>query len=152
MFEIVKHIDFCFGHRLMGYPGKCSQPHGHNGRVEVRLTSSTLDGIGMVADFRDVRHKVEAWIEANLDHRMVLQRDDPLIGAIEALDQWVYVIDEPPTTENLAMLIYANVQGMGFPVASVTLWETPDSYATFAPKAADTASSNGERAAERARA
>ena len=148
MFEIVKHIDFCFGHRLLEYEGKCNQPHGHNGRLEIRLTAEGLDGLGMVADFRDVRHRVEDWIEDNLDHRMILQRGDPLVAAIEALGQWVYTIDEPPTTENLAKLIYSHVKAMGFSVASVTLWETPDSYATFSPQAVDAMASNGERAIE----
>ena len=82
MYEIVKHIDFCFGHRLLDYEGKCNQPHGHNGRAEIRLQADSLDDLGMVADFRDVRRTVESWINANLDHRMILQRGDPLIDAI----------------------------------------------------------------------
>ena len=77
MYEIVKHIDFCFGHRLIDYQGKCNQPHGHNGRVEIRLASDTLDEMGMVADFRDVRRSMQTWIDENLDHRMILRRDDP---------------------------------------------------------------------------
>ena len=135
MFEIVKHIDFCFGHRLIDYQGKCNQPHGHNGRVEIRLAADTLDELGMVADFREVRRTVEAWIDENLDHRMVLRRGDPLIDAIEALGQHAYVMDDNPTTENLARLVFHQVQEAGLPVVGVTLWETPDSYATYAPAA-----------------
>jgi len=133
MFEIVKHIDFCFGHRLMEYDGKCNQPHGHNGRVEIRLASHTLDEQGMVADFRDVRHTIETWIEANLDHRMILRRNDPLVDALENLGQRPFVMDENPTTENLARMLYGQVEQIGFPVVAVTLWETSDSYATYAP-------------------
>ena len=147
MFEIVKHIDFCFGHRLVGYQGKCNQPHGHNGRVEIHLASETLDDMGMVADFRDVRHTVEAWIEANLDHRMILRRDDPFIAAIEALGQSAYVMDENPTTENLSKLLFEIVKDLGFPVVAVTLWETPDSYATFAPEVSQAPIANGAIAA-----
>ena len=143
MFEIVKHLDFCFGHRLVDYQGKCNQPHGHNGRVEIRLASETLDEMGMVADFRDVRHTVEAWIEANLDHRMILRRDDPLIAAIESLGQSAYVMDENPTTENLSKLLFEIVKDFGFPVVAVTLWETPDSYATFAPEVSHASIANG---------
>ena len=120
MFEIVKHIDFCFGHRLLDYEGKCNQPHGHNGRAEIRLRAESLDGLGMVADFRDVRRTVEAWINANLDHRMILQRGDPLIDAIEGLGQRAFVMAENPTTENLARMLFQQVQQLGLPVVAVT--------------------------------
>ena len=131
MYEIVKHIDFCFGHRLIDYQGKCNQPHGHNGRVEIRLASDTLDEMGMVADFRDVRHSIQAWIDEYLDHRMILRRDDPLVEAIQALGQHAYLIDDNPTTENLARLVFEQTRALGFPVIAVTLWETPDSHATY---------------------
>ncbi|MCY3913106.1 MAG: 6-carboxytetrahydropterin synthase [Chloroflexi bacterium] len=143
MYEIVKHIDFCFGHRLMDYEGKCNQPHGHNGRAEIRLRADSLDDLGMVADFRDVRRTVESWINANLDHRMILQRGDPLIEAIESLGQRAYVMDENPTTENMARMLFQQVRQLGLPVVGVTLWETPDSYATYAPEPARAARPNG---------
>ncbi len=143
MFEIVKHIDFCFGHRLMDYDGKCNQPHGHNGRAEIHLASETLDGMGMVTDFRDVRHKVESWVNDNLDHRMILRHGDPFIDAIEGVGQQAFVMDENPTTENLARMLYEQVERLGFPVVAVTLWETPDSYATFVPQATGVQDLNG---------
>lgn len=133
MYEIVKHIEFCFGHRLIDYDGKCNQPHGHNGRAEIRLARDKLNQKGMVADFRDIRHSMQAWIDEHLDHRMILQRGDPLIDAIEGLGQHAYVIEENPTTENLARLLYEQTKSQGFPVVSVTLWETPDSCATYTP-------------------
>ena len=49
---------------------------------------------------------IQAWIDENLDHRMILRRDDPLVEAIEALGQHAYLIDDNPTTENLARLVY----------------------------------------------
>ncbi len=149
MYEIVKHIDFCFGHRLIDYQGKCNQPHGHNGRAEIRLASDTLDEMGMVADFRDVRSSIQAWIEENLDHRMILRRDDPLVEAIEALGQHAYLIDDNPTTENLARLVFEQTQALGFPVIAVTLWETPDSHATYAPNPGR-AGANGQVAGKEA--
>ena len=149
MYEIVKHIDFCFGHRLIDYQGKCNQPHGHNGRVEIRLASDTLDEMGMVADFRDVRHSIQTWIDEHLDHRMILRRDDPLVEAIQALGQHAYLIDDNPTTENLARLVFEQTRALGFPVIAVTLWETPDSHATYTPASAG-AGANGRRASQEA--
>ncbi len=144
MYEIVKHIDFCFGHRLLDYQGKCNQPHGHNGRIEIRLAAQQLDGLGMVADFRDVRRSMSRWVDDTLDHRMILRRGDPLIQAIEALGQRACVIDDNPTTETLARLVFEQTQARGFPVVAVTLWETPDSYATYSPAPAQ-ARTNGRQ-------
>ena len=149
MYEIVKHIDFCFGHRLIDYQGKCNQPHGHNGRVEIRLASDTLDEMGMVADFRDVRRSIQAWIDEHLDHRMILRRDDPLVEAIQALGQHAYLIDDNPTTENLARLVFEQTRALGFPVIAVTLWETPDSHATYTPAPVG-APTNGQAAGKEA--
>ena len=149
MYEIVKHIDFCFGHRLIDYQGKCNQPHGHNGRVEIRLASDTLDEMGMVADFRDVRRSMQTWIDEHLDHRMILRRDDPLVAAIQALGQHAYLIDDNPTTENLARLVFEQTQALGFPVIAVTLWETPDSHATYTPNPVG-ARTNGQSTSQEA--
>ena len=38
MFSVSRQIDFCYGHRLMGYSGKCRHLHGHNGRAVMRVT------------------------------------------------------------------------------------------------------------------
>ena len=50
IYTIVKAIDFCYGHRLLNYEGKCRHLHGHNGLLEVELYSKTLDSKGMVMD------------------------------------------------------------------------------------------------------
>ena len=33
MFRVTQEIDFCYGHRLLNYGGKCRYLHGHNGRA-----------------------------------------------------------------------------------------------------------------------
>ena len=105
----------------------------------------------MVADFRDIRRGIQAWIDEHLDHRMILRRDDPLVEAIQALGQHAYLIDDNPTTENLARLVFEQTLALGFPVIAVTLWETPDSYATYAPTPA-TVGANGQVVGEGASA
>ena len=42
-------------------------------------------------------------------------------------------IDDHPTTENLAKLIFEHVEREGYPVVEVTLYETPTNYATYTP-------------------
>jgi 6-pyruvoyltetrahydropterin/6-carboxytetrahydropterin synthase len=43
----------------------------------------------------------------------------------------VFLLDENPTAENIAKLIYEFTASQGFPVVEVKLWETDDSYAVY---------------------
>jgi hypothetical protein len=42
MYKVTKHIDFCYGHRLLNYNGQCRHLHGHNGRVEAGVQANKL--------------------------------------------------------------------------------------------------------------
>ena len=78
MYRVTKEIKFCFGHRLLEYPGKCRNLHGHNARALVTIATDRLDGIGMATEFADIKRSVGEWVDAHLDHRTVLHQDDPL--------------------------------------------------------------------------
>ena len=106
MFRVTRRIDFCYGHRLLDYDGKCKHLHGHNGRVEISLGSPELDRRGMVLDFRDIKQVVSAWIDVELDHRMILHRDDPAVPLLQKLGEPLYLMDRNPTAENIARLIF----------------------------------------------
>ena len=131
MFKVTKHIDFCYGHRLLNYDGQCRHLHGHNGRVEIDVTSDTLDARGMVVDFSDIKRIIKAWIDETLDHRMLLCKDDPMLPVLKERGELFYVMDENPTAENIAKLIFTHAQSQGLPVNEVRLWETPSSFATY---------------------
>ncbi|MCU0704908.1 MAG: 6-carboxytetrahydropterin synthase [Fimbriiglobus sp.] len=133
MFRVTKELNFCFGHRLMHYNGKCRQLHGHNARAVVTVAAHELDDLGMVADFSALRRHIGDWIDRTLDHKMILHKDDPLVTLLRDQGDPVLAIDDHPTTENLAKLIYEQVEREGYPVVEVTLWETPTSYATYTP-------------------
>ena len=60
MYEVTRVIDFCYGHRLLNYAGKCRHLHGHNGRLEITLSASALDDRGMVLDFTQIKREVTA--------------------------------------------------------------------------------------------
>ena len=69
MFRVTQEIDFCYGHRLLNYPGKCRHLHGHNGRVLIALEGERLDARGMLVDFGDIKRSIRTWIDLNeLDH------------------------------------------------------------------------------------
>lgn len=131
MFRVTKEILFCFGHRLMNYDGKCRHLHGHNGRAVITVAGRDLDELGMVVDFSAMRKHIGDWIDRTLDHKMLLFQGDPLVPMLRAAGEPVYSMDEHPTTENIAKLIYDWVEAEGYPVVEVTMWETPTSYATY---------------------
>src|SRR5258708_2961847 len=131
MFKVTKEIQFCYGHRLLNYDGKCRYFHGHNGKVVVELSAESLDGKGMVRDFTEIKEIVQTWIDKTLDHRMLLHSKDPLRETLEKAGEPVFVMETNPTAENIAKLIYETAKAKNLPVSSVTLWETPNSFATY---------------------
>lgn len=133
MFRITKHIDFCYGHRLLNYQGKCRHLHGHNADVEVVMEGRELDDRGMVFDFSDLKRNLAQWIDENLDHRMILHRDDPVVATLQAMGEPLFLIDANPTAENIARVIFEEARRRGLPVTEISLWETGSSRATYRP-------------------
>jgi len=131
MYLVTREIRFCYGHRLLNYDGKCRHLHGHNGRAVITLAGAELDSLGMVMDFSVIKRVVAGWIDANLDHRMLLHRDDPFLPTLKQQNEPVFVMDVNPTAENIARLIYEYAAHQQFPVTEVKLWETDDSFATY---------------------
>ena len=132
-YRVTRVIDFCYGHRLLEYEGECRHLHGHNGRVEIDIAADQTDRRGMVIDFSEIRDRVKTWIDDNLDHRLILHRDDPIAGVLTELGEPHYVLDTNPTAENIAAHIFHKVDSEALPVAEIRLWETPNSFATYRP-------------------
>ncbi len=132
MYRVSRQIDFCYGHRLLNYDGKCKNLHGHNGRAEIVLAGDVLDERGMLLDFSDIKRVVSHWIDENLDHRMILCKDDPAVEALQQLGEPLHLIDTNPTAENIARIICEFTHSQGFPVEEVRLWETRSCYASYA--------------------
>ena len=135
MYRVTEIVEFCYGHRLLRYKGKCAHLHGHNGRVEIELASPSLDHQSMVADFSDISRIVKDWIDQNLDHRMLLHKDDPLVAVLKTYDEPVFVMDTDPTAEAISRLIYEYALSRGLKVSGVRLWETAGSVASYSPPA-----------------
>lgn len=131
MHLVTKRIDFCYGHRLLDYDGICKHPHGHNAVVEVDVRTDKLDKRNMVADFSDIKRIVKGWIDRELDHKMILRHDDPLVAPLEKLGEPIYKLDSNPTVERIAQLIYDKSREAGLAVVAVRVWETPTSYTEY---------------------
>jgi 6-pyruvoyltetrahydropterin/6-carboxytetrahydropterin synthase len=134
MFKVTESLDFCYGHRLLRYKGKCAHLHGHNGRLEVTVKARDLDAQSMVTDFSAIEKVVRSFIEENLDHKLLLSKEDPLVEVLRAESEPLYVMDDDPTAEAIARLVYDRVRAAGLPVSEVRLYETPTSVASYAPE------------------
>jgi 6-pyruvoyltetrahydropterin/6-carboxytetrahydropterin synthase len=125
-----KPIRISTGHRILHHDGACSRPHGHNFEITVEV-SGTLTEEGWVVDKGVVTDIIDEW-----DHRFILQKGDPLIPAFkEAGDEdGLVVIDEPPTSEVLSVLLEKQLEAQ-FPdnVSEVkaTVRETDELCATY---------------------
>ena len=134
MYSVTKRLDFCYGHRLLNHEGVCRHLHGHNAMVEIDVTAETLDARDMVEDFADIKRAVKTWIDGELDHKMILRHDDPMVAVLRAQGEPVYTIDSNPTAERLARLIFDVACDLGFKVSAVRFWETPGSCASYTPR------------------
>ena len=149
--EIAVEVDFCYGHRLLGYSGKCSHYHGHNAKVQVCITGPELNELGFVVDFSDLKSGLKDWINTHWDHHMILNLADPGLESMRTIDSWVTAINTNPTAEWMAEALASVVNQELIPqykekdikLVSVKVWETPTSFATF--RADGTCESGGER-------
>jgi 6-pyruvoyltetrahydropterin/6-carboxytetrahydropterin synthase len=131
MYSVTKRIDFCYGHRLLDYDGICKHPHGHNAVAEIEVRTGSLDNRNMVCDFSDIKRIVKGWIDRQIDHKMILRHDDPLVAPLAQLGEPVFVVDSNPTVEHIAKLIFDYAHGQDLPVVEVRVWETPTSFAAY---------------------
>ena len=131
MYRVTREFDFCYGHRLLNYEGKCRHLHGHNGRAVITLAADALDSRGMLVDFTEIKQTVQRWVDENLDHNLILCREDPVLPMLRAQGERVFVMDENPTAENIARLIFEKAKAAGLPIEEVRLWETAHCHATY---------------------
>jgi 6-pyruvoyltetrahydropterin/6-carboxytetrahydropterin synthase len=131
MYTVSKEIHFCYGHRLLNHQGKCRHLHGHNATAVIQLESASLDKLGMVCDFSDIGHFVKNWLNTELDHNMLLHIEDPILPLLQQAGERVYVMQENPTAENIAKLIFEHVAKGGFPVVEVAIYETDSAFASY---------------------
>jgi 6-pyruvoyltetrahydropterin/6-carboxytetrahydropterin synthase len=85
----------------------------------------------MVYDFSEIKETIKAWLDRELDHRMLLRADDPLVPVLKNMGEPYVVMDQNPTAEAIARLIFEFTAAQGFPLTQVRLWETETSCATY---------------------
>ncbi|HES77190.1 MAG TPA: 6-carboxytetrahydropterin synthase QueD [bacterium] len=112
--------EFAAAHQLRDYPGNCARMHGHNWKVEVEVTGTRLDNVGMVTDFKTMKRAAREVAE-RLDHFYLND-----IAPFDTIN---------PTAENLAAWFYREVGTLlnneHARVSAVTLWETDRACVTY---------------------
>lgn len=131
MFKVAKEFRFNYAHRLWGATTKCARLHGHSARVLIEMAGKTLDKKGMVVDFFNIKNTIGEWIDANLDHRMILNKKDPLAKTLRTAGEPVVTMEGNPTAELLAKRIFREAKRMKLPVSRVTFWENDGSAAIY---------------------
>lgn len=121
MYELTVQTSFAAAHNLREYEGECENLHGHNWCVEVLVAADTLDRLGMVMDFRDLKGALNGVLEA-FDHKYLNE---------------VAPFDEVnPTTENLCRHI-AERMAERLPcnvlVRRASCWESEKCGASYLP-------------------
>ncbi len=105
--------DFSSAHSLRDYPGDCNRLHGHNWKLEVEATATSVDHTGMAIDFRTLKSAARE-VAARLDHRFLNE-----VAPFDRLN---------PTAENIAEYLYKEIEKMvSTPqlwISAVVLWET----------------------------
>ena len=133
MYLVTKRIEFCYGHRLLDYDGVCKHPHGHNavGRESTSApTASTTATWSSTSATSSGSSK--GWIDRELDHKMILRHDDPLVAPLRALGEPMYLLESNPDrrADREADLRQGARAGRRHRQA-VRVWETPTSFATY---------------------
>ena len=115
MYRLVIRSSFAAAHCLIHYQGDCENLHGHNWKVEVVARSASLDGLGMVMDFRRLKDLTDQ-VLGRLDH--------------EYLNEVEPFTKLNPTAENIARYIYDEISRYA-PLHRVNVFETESSVASY---------------------
>lgn len=120
MFTVRIEDSFAAAHFLTRYHGRCERLHGHNYKVFVTASGTTLDEGGMLVDFGILKAALRKVTE-ELDHSSL--NDHPAFS------------DGCPSAERIALFFYERMMPL-VPQARLTLvevFETERNRATYSP-------------------
>jgi len=126
MFFVTKEFSISASHKLRDYEGACKRLHGHNYKIQVSLRRETLNELGMVCDFKDLKKACMEVIDNKYDHRY--------LNDIEPFEQY------NPTAENMAYFFFKQIEEyfrknqIDVIVDQVAVWETDDSCAIYSER------------------
>ena len=123
-FEVAIETHFCAAHALRDYKGTTEPTHGHNFKVVVTVSGSTLDRAGMLVDFLDLKPIIDEEV-GRLKYCFVNESVDEFRADKGGLS---------PSAENLAFVLFERIGkrvGTLAKLASVQVFESPGCSATY---------------------
>ncbi len=111
MWVLVVRYEFDAAHRLPEVEGPCKNLHGHRWVVEAYVRFKEVDRSGVAMDFKRIKADLHS---LGLDHTYLNER-----------------MEDPPSAENVAKFFYSKMKEMGYDVAMVKVWETPNYAAIY---------------------
>ena len=126
MYILTVEDSFAAAHQLHGYRGKCENLHGHNWKIELQVGGHTLNEIGLLLDFHDLKDILKT-VLGDLDHCNL--NETPVFSQVN------------PSSEQIAKHIATEVQNHitngdyadDIHVHAVTVWESGTSRCTYIP-------------------
>jgi 6-pyruvoyltetrahydropterin/6-carboxytetrahydropterin synthase len=120
IFEVKISVGFAAAHKLKDFRGKCENLHGHNWKIEVVLRGKSLDPIGILVDFGEMKAATKQALQ-EVDHKY--------------LNELPFFSQNNPSSENIARFLFerlsARFNNENSWLHSVSAWESPDACATY---------------------
>ena len=116
MYEIAVEDSFDAAHLPPGDDGACRRLHGHTYRVRAAFRFSTLGETGMAFDFRKAKGILKSVVDY-VDHQYINELPEFSV--------------QSPTAENIARFAFDRIKSEMAEIHSVSIWETPNSCATY---------------------
>lgn len=120
MFKLQITTWFAAAHNLINYQGDCENLHGHNWKVDVCVTATSLDQAGLGIDFKTLKSETNLLLKT-LDHKH-----------LNELEPFTQV---SPSSENIAMFLFQKLSEKlndgNVKVHTVTVWESDFASACY---------------------
>lgn len=116
MYKLKVEETFSAAHQLCDYDGPCENLHGHTFKIEVLVSGTELDKVGMLVDFKVLKEVLKEERD-KLDHTFLND-----------------VLDFSPTSERLAKYLYEKMESKlphNANLDSITIWESPTTCASY---------------------
>ncbi|ALH23791.1 QueD-like 6-pyruvoyl-tetrahydropterin synthase [Pseudomonas phage PaMx25] len=131
-----RYHDISCGHRVFQHESKCAHLHGHNYRVHFTCEAESLDNIGRVIDFSDMKSRLCMWLEDNWDHKTLIWENDPWAKVLPEIDPTIVIVPFNPTAENIAQHLVEvigpqQLAGTGIKLVHCDVEETRKCSASF---------------------
>jgi 6-pyruvoyltetrahydropterin/6-carboxytetrahydropterin synthase len=120
MYRLTILTDFAAAHNLINYQGDCENLHGHNWKVEVRVSAKELNNAGLGIDFKILKKETKQLLGA-LDHKYL--NDLPMFKGVS------------PSSEHICKYLYDELgivlNDDNITIECVTVWESDRAYASY---------------------